>query len=101
VKFLSLARRKGVDVAGLASAMRRFPQVLENVRVEHKERLEDAAEVWNAVREAQDMLGATGRVLVRASGTEPLVRVMVEAESEGVASGCAEVLAEIVADALA
>ncbi len=101
VKFLSIARRKGVSVAQLASVMRRFPQVLENVRVEHKERLEEASEVWDAVREAQDMLGASGRVLVRASGTEPLVRVMVEAESEGVARGCAEVLAEVVARALA
>jgi phosphoglucosamine mutase len=101
VKFLSIARRKGVSVAELASVMRRFPQVLENVRVEHKERLEDASQIWDAVREAEDMLGATGRVLVRASGTEPLVRVMVEAESEGVARGCAEALAEVVERALA
>jgi phosphoglucosamine mutase len=101
VTFLSIARRKGVDVAELAGAMRRFPQVLENVQVAHKERLGEAAPIWDAVREAEAMLGSTGRVLVRASGTEPLVRVMVEADSEPVARGCAEVLAQIVADALA
>lgn len=101
VKFLSIARRKGLSVAELASVMRRFPQVLENVRVEHKERLEGAAEIWDAVREAEATLGRAGRVLVRASGTEPLVRVMVEAESEQLANACATALAEVVAGALA
>ena len=100
VKFLSIARRKGLSVAELASVMRRFPQVLENVHVEHKERLDDAAEIWEAVREAEATLGGTGRVLVRASGTEPLVRVMVEAESEQLAQACASALAEVVARAL-
>jgi phosphoglucosamine mutase len=101
VKFLSIARRKGLSVAELASVMRRFPQVLENVQVEHKERLEGAAEIWDAVREAEATLGGAGRVLVRASGTEPLVRVMVEAESEQLANACATALAEVVAGALA
>jgi phosphoglucosamine mutase len=101
VKFLSIARRKGLSVAELASVMRRFPQVLENVQVEHKERLEGAAEIWDAVREVEATLGGAGRVLVRASGTEPLVRVMVEAESEQLANACATALAEIVAGALA
>ncbi len=81
--------------------MRRFPQVVENVHVEHKERLDDASEVWDAVREAEATLGGEGRVLVRASGTEPLVRVMVEAGSEELAQGCASALAEVVARALA
>ena len=101
VKFLSIARRKGLSVAELAGAMRRFPQVLENVHVEHMERLGDAVEFWQAVREAERMLGRAGRVLVRASGTEPLVRVMVEAESEELARGCAQALAEVVAESLA
>ena len=100
VKFLSIARRKGVSVAELAGVMRRFPQVLENVHVEHKERLEDAVEIWDAVREAESVLGQTGRVLVRASGTEPLVRVMVEAESQELAQACATAIAEVVARAL-
>jgi phosphoglucosamine mutase len=61
--------------------MPRFPQVLENVEVARGEGLEGAAGVWEAVRRAEEALGEGGRVLVRASGTEPLVRVMVEAQS--------------------
>jgi len=74
--------------------MQRFPQVMENVRVSHKERLGDAAEVWDAVRAAEAELDGSGRVLVRASGTEPLVRVMVEAESDEIAAAHVRVIAE-------
>lgn len=101
IRFLSLAARRGVSVGELAGAMRRFPQVLENIRVAHKERLEDAAEVWDAVRAAEKDLDGAGRVLVRASGTEPLVRVMVEAESEETARRHASTLIERVRSALA
>ncbi len=100
VAFLSIARRKGLTVAELAGVMRRFPQVLENVRVAHKERLEDAEEVWDAVRAAEAELAGSGRVLVRASGTEPLVRVMVEAGSEDDATRHARAIAERVGAAL-
>lgn len=100
VRFLSLAASTGRSVADLAAAMPRFPQVLENVRVAHKERLQEAAEVWEAVAEAERALDGGGRVLVRASGTEPLVRVMVEAETEERARRLAEGIAEVVARAL-
>lgn len=100
VRFLSLAASTGRSVADLAAAMPRFPQVLENVRVAHKERLEEAAEVWEAVAEAERALDGGGRVLVRASGTEPLVRVMVEAETEERARRLAEGIAEVVARVL-
>jgi phosphoglucosamine mutase len=93
-RFLSLARRKGVSVAELAGVMRRFPQVMVNVEVGHRDGLEDAGPVWEAVRAVEAELGETGRVLVRASGTEPLVRVMVEAETEEAARRHAETLAE-------
>jgi phosphoglucosamine mutase len=101
VRFLSLAARTGRTVAELADAMPRFPQVLENVRVAHKERLEGSAEVREAVAEAERSLDGSGRVLVRASGTEPIVRVMVEADSEERARRVARDLAEVVARALA
>jgi phosphoglucosamine mutase len=101
VRFLSLARRKGLSVAELAGVMRRFPQVLENVPVAHKERLEEAEEVWDAVRAAEAELQGSGRVLVRVSGTEPLVRVMVEAGSAEAAARYAREIAERVASALA
>jgi phosphoglucosamine mutase len=82
VQFLGLARRKGWTVAELAGAMRKFPQILENVRVGDRAGLESADPVWRVVREAEGRLGERGRVLVRASGTEPLIRVMVEAPTE-------------------
>ena len=100
-RFLSLAARRGVPVGELAAAMRRFPQVLVNVEVAHKERLDDAHEVWDAVRANEAALDGSGRVLVRASGTEPLVRVMAEAESEELARKHADSVAEHIASALA
>jgi phosphoglucosamine mutase len=101
VRFLSLAAKRGVSVGHLASAMRRFPQALVNVRVGHKERLDDDASIAEAVARAEAALGSSGRVLVRASGTEPIVRVMVEAESEAEATRHAEALAEAVRAGLA
>jgi phosphoglucosamine mutase len=81
-RFLSLATFTGRSVEDLAATMRRYPQVMENVRVRSLAELDDSRAVREAVREAEEQLAGTGRVLVRASGTEPLVRVMVEAESE-------------------
>jgi phosphoglucosamine mutase len=80
VRFLSLAAVRGVSLEEVASCMRRFPQVLLNIPVARPEGLDSADAVWDAVHRAEAALGDTGRVLVRASGTEPLVRVMVEAE---------------------
>ena len=80
LQLLDLVRRAGRPLADLAAeAMTRLPQVLRNVAVADLGRLEAAADVWDAVHEAEAELGACGRVLLRASGTEPLVRVMVEA----------------------
>jgi len=100
VTFLSLAAKRGCTVAELGSVMRKFPQVVRNVPVTHKERLESAGEVWEAVRGVERELDGSGRVLVRASGTEPLVRVMVEAESEADAGAHAAALAAAVGAAL-
>ncbi len=100
ITFLSLAAAAGVTIEELASHMRRYPQVLENVEVADRDGLADAVDVWTAVKEAERELGERGRVLVRASGTEPLVRVMVEAESEDEAAGHARAIAERVRAAL-
>jgi phosphoglucosamine mutase len=100
VRFLSLARRAGVTPAELGASMQRFPQVLENVRVASVAALEDAEGVWEAVRAAEAALGDSGRVLVRASGTEPLVRIMVEARSPDEARRHADALVEAVRRAL-
>ena len=81
--------------------MRRYPQVLLNVEVADRDRLDDATGVWDAVREAEAALGDGGRVLVRASGTEQLVRVMVEAETEDEAESHARAVADRVRTHLA
>lgn len=72
------------------------PQVLVNVAVPDSELLTGADAVWSAVAEEQERLGDSGRVLLRPSGTEPLVRVMVEAPGDGVAEEIATRLARLV-----
>jgi phosphoglucosamine mutase len=92
-RFLSLAATSGRSVEDLARMMRRYPQVTQNVHVRSLAELDGSAVVREAVRAAEEQLAGSGRVLVRASGTEPLVRVMVEAESEEVARRHAERIA--------
>jgi phosphoglucosamine mutase len=96
VRFLSLAALTGRSVGELASAMRRYPQVMINVPVDDREGLLDTAAVEGALAEAEAALADRGRVLVRASGTEPLIRVMVEAETEDEASRHATALADAI-----
>jgi phosphoglucosamine mutase len=96
VRFLSLAALTGRTLGELAGAMRRYPQVMVNVPIEGREGLADAAAVEDAIAAAESALGDRGRVLVRASGTEPLIRVMVEAETEDEASRHAEAVAQVV-----
>jgi phosphoglucosamine mutase len=93
VQFLSLARQRGVPVREVAACMERYPQVLLNVAVRDREKLAEADDVWKAVAGAEQALGDAGRVLVRASGTEPVVRVMVEAQTQEEASRHAEAIA--------
>jgi phosphoglucosamine mutase len=100
VQFLTLARRSGTTVAELAACMHRFPQVLLNVQVADPTRLDQADAVWDAVRQAEETLGDQGRVLVRPSGTEPLVRVMVEAATDDEAAKHAEAITSAVRTAL-
>jgi phosphoglucosamine mutase len=72
----------GRRLSELRRVMRRYPQVLVNVRVRAKPEVESLAPVRAAVSAAEEMLGERGRVLVRYSGTEPLLRVMLEGEQE-------------------
>jgi phosphoglucosamine mutase len=88
--------RSGKSAHELASVMTRFPQVLINVKDVAKERLMSSVVISDAVRAAEKDLGDSGRVLLRISGTEPLVRVMVEAASDSVASEIAMRLAGVV-----
>jgi phosphoglucosamine mutase len=101
VRFLSLAARRGVKLADLAATMHRYPQVMINVPVAQRDALAHAEAVEAAIEAAETDLGDRGRVLVRPSGTEPLVRVMVEAETEDLANAHAEAVAEAVRASLA
>ncbi|SFY14507.1 phosphoglucosamine mutase [Streptomyces atratus] len=90
----------GRTLADLAGVMQRLPQLLINVRDVDKSRVKTSPEIAEAVAEAERELGSTGRVLLRQSGTEPLVRVMVEAADIDQARAIAERLADVVKSAL-
>lgn len=83
-------------LAELATAMKVYPQVLINVKGVDKTKVDSNAAVQASVAEAEADLHGSGRVLLRASGTEPLVRVMVEAADEGTAQSWAERIARVV-----
>jgi phosphoglucosamine mutase len=100
VRLLSIARSTGASLEELATVMTRLPQVLINVRDVDRERLADAEPVWDVVREEEAKLADSGRVLLRPSGTEALIRVMVEAESEEVAQASGDRIADAVRDHL-
>jgi phosphoglucosamine mutase len=84
----------------LRKVMTEYPQVLENILVSDKARLAESTEIWGAVADAEKSLGDDGRILVRASGTEPLVRVMVEAATAEVAEEIASTVGAVVTEAL-
>jgi phosphoglucosamine mutase len=92
--------RTGRSLAELASVMTVYPQVLVNVRGVDHHALDQDVEIASAVREAEAELGDTGRVLLRPSGTEPMVRVMVEAADQHAAESHAERLAAVVRERL-
>ena len=73
-----------------------FPQVLENVRVQDKAAAQNDPDVQAAVREVAEKLGSSGRVLVRESGTEPLIRVMVEAENRDTCQDCVDQIVDVI-----
>ena len=100
VRLLSAVRTSGEPLKELATVMSRLPQVLVNVGSVDKERLDDADEVWAAVRGEEERLADDGRVLVRPSGTEPVIRVMVEAATEADAQASADRIADAVRDHL-
>lgn len=83
LKLCELVARKGRDLGELADdALTRVPQKLRNVHVASPDHLEDAQGVWQTVARVQSELGDSGRVVIRPSGTESAIRIMVEADSE-------------------
>lgn len=96
LSLLSRMAQTGRSLKDLAAVMQRLPQVLLNIRVADNSRLCAAEDVSDVVAAVEAELGNSGRVLVRPSGTEPLVRVMVEAPSQAQADAAAERIAAVV-----
>jgi phosphoglucosamine mutase len=101
LKLAAEVARTGKSLAELSRVMTVLPQVLINVKGVDKSRVDSDEEVQAAVSEAENELQGSGRVLLRASGTEPLVRVMVEAADEGSAQSWADRIARVVERRLA
>jgi phosphoglucosamine mutase len=82
VQLLRVVKEKGQTLSGLAQKMKKYPQLLVNVRVKEKEGWDKNEAIQAKIAEAERALGNNGRVLVRPSGTEPLIRVMAEGPDE-------------------
>lgn len=101
VQLLSVVVRSGRSLAELAAQMDRYPQLLENVRVQRKEGWDQNPRIAAAIRAAEAALDGQGRVLVRPSGTEPLIRIMLEGPDATVLRQLAGELREVIAQELA
>jgi phosphoglucosamine mutase len=99
LQIMAEMQRTGKKLHELKSAMHKYPQVLINVKTTKKISLDDT-NIQKAVAAAEQKLGDKGRVLLRASGTEPLIRVMVEGEQGDLVQNSAEEIAEAVKNAI-
>ena len=100
LQLLAVMKRTGRSLADLARVMHRYPQSLVNVRTPRKAEWEGNEFIARAIVQGDESLAGDGRILVRASGTEPLVRVMVEAATEELAEGVAQGIASVVREQL-
>ena len=102
-KLLSIVKEKGERLSKLANEMERYPQVMVNVKIatDKKEIYGDSSAIAAAIKEAEESLGGDGRVLVRISGTEPLIRVMVEGKQFDIINKLAVDIAEKIKKELA
>ncbi len=101
-QLLSLVHRRDAQLSSLATLMDRYPQVMVNVTVspEGKLRFYTDEKVKEAVEEVHAKLGDSGRIIVRPSGTEPLLRVMVEGEDKSYIQALADKVADVIRDRL-
>lgn len=96
LRVMEVLRAERETLSQLCAPVKIFPQVLVNVRSERKAELDECKPVWDAVRAAEEELGDKGRILVRTSGTEPLVRVMAEAETQEAAQAAVDSIVAVV-----
>ncbi len=99
LQVLAVMKATGRALSALASGMPKYPQTMVNVRVDRKMNPEDSLAIRSAVSEAEEKLKDTGRIVLRASGTEPVIRVMVEGQDEEIVEDLANQLAKVVAKA--
>jgi phosphoglucosamine mutase len=96
LRLMEVMAGTGKELRELRTIMDEYPQVLNNVRVTGKKTFDDNDAIVGAIRDGEHALAGRGRILVRASGTEPLIRVMVEAPSEEEAGDVAAAIAGVV-----
>ena len=100
VRLAEVMAATGKPLTDLRKVITEYPQVLHNIQVADKSKLAASTDIWGAVEDVERTLGDDGRILVRASGTEPLVRVMVEAATEDIAESLASSVGEVVVNSL-
>ena len=96
LKVMEVMLAKKKTLSQLCEGLTIYPQVLKNVRVKSKPEAQNDPEVQKAVAAVADRLGDTGRILVRESGTEPVIRVMVEASSKELCQECVESVVDVI-----
>jgi phosphoglucosamine mutase len=89
-------KKEDTSLSRLVAGIRLYPQVLITVPVEKKADIKTFPEIMQAIKNAEGSLRAKGRIIVRASGTEPAMRVMVEADNQRLAERCAHGVAEVI-----
>jgi phosphoglucosamine mutase len=100
LQVLAIMQKKGVPLAELAKVMVPFPQTLRNVQVKNKKNFSQTPQIQRMIKECQKELGERGRILIRYSGTEPVLRIMIEGENEQTIVRMADAMAETVQKAL-
>ena len=96
VKLLQILKQSKQSLADLAVQMEQYPQILINVRVKEKHGWQEKPQIQEAIAAAQAQLGHSGRILVRASGTENLLRVMVEGKNQAQIERLAQQIAGVI-----
>ena len=96
LQVLAIMQKSGKSLSELASVMRPLPQILVNVRVRQRLPLEQLPDVQRLIEDVERRLSDTGRVLIRYSGTEPLMRIMLEGQDQDEITGMADQIAELV-----
>jgi len=100
LQVLAVMQKKGASLAELADVMKVFPQTQRSVRVKAKKDLSQIPQIQRMIKECQQELGEQGRIVVRYSGTEPLLRIMIEGENEERITRMADTMAETAQRAL-